>query len=183
MKRLAGATTMGYSTGMEREKTAKTSRIWLVAISATVLALVGCAATLAVAILRNSSSPFPPSVRDNANFTLYAPKGQPAGYKIDKTRISFDKQRKIVVIPLDGPNNHHATLSEQPLPEGLTFDTLLGKGKVIDDTPGQAAISNIEGRTVASMISTDHKTLILLNSANASADELTAIMKSLQSSH
>ncbi|HSX17209.1 MAG TPA: hypothetical protein VLH86_03855 [Patescibacteria group bacterium] len=131
-------------------------------------------------ILLHSSKPIPAAVTSKITFPVYYPKGSPSSFTIAREQISYDETTTVLQMPATSSlSNHAATISEQPLPGKLTFDQIKGEGTVIDGAKGQAAVSNVEGRMVAVMIDAGHKTLILVNSTDASKEELTAIVRSL----
>jgi hypothetical protein len=166
---------------MEQEETPKTSRILLVIIGAVSVMLIVGIVWLVIAI--KNVPPVPSAILGKANFTVYYPEGNLDNIHIDPKSIRYDENANIIQMTATTPAQHRITISEQALPNTLTFDRLKGQGAVIKDVPGQAAISNVEGRIVASMITSDNKALILLNSTDASSDELTTLLKNMRAQH
>ena len=154
------------------------STIWLVTAGIICCALLGVAIWLAVAIQRTVSAPISPAIRNAAHFPLYYPDKLADGYTLRTQRTNYDRQKDVLIMEY-GANDHVMTFTQQAAPASLTFDKLKGRGTVIEDVHGQAAISNIEGRKVVSMLSSDRKTLIIVNSQNASDEELTRFTQSL----
>lgn len=137
----------------------------------------------AIWFLGRSSSPLPAAILKNATFPIYYPFGDPDGFTPNTEHASYDTNEKVFILPLRNINTHEVTVSEQAMPSTLHFKDLIGQGKVLDGVHGQAVINSIEGRNVGTMISPDNKTLIILNSLNATNDELTDIFKSLRPAH
>jgi hypothetical protein len=163
----------------EDKKHRKASTIWLAIGIFFALALVVAGVLLTLAI-RANSSPLPATIRKEPHFTHYYPDDTLNGFTVAKARITYDAATEVLVIPIQNGQGHKVTLTQQSAPPNLTFKDLQGQGKVIDGVAGgQAAISNVEGRIVASILTTDN-TLILLNSTSATSEEVSAIAKSLQ---
>ena len=149
--------------------------IWIIAAVAAVV-VVGAVWWL----LGRSSSPLPAAILKDATFPIYYPFDSPDGFTANAASAKYDTGGQVFILPLKNINTHEVTLTEQAMPSTLHFQDLVGQGKVLDGINGRAVISNVEGRNVGTMISPDNKTLIILNSLNASNDELTHIFKSLR---
>ena len=127
------------------------------------------------------ASPFPSIVRSqHVAFPLYYPDLRGSDFTIRSSDIVFNRLPVVLLMPISNSVGHHITISEQAKPSNLTTDQLLGQGAVITNVNGQAGVSNVEGRNVAFFVSPDNKTLILLNSSDASTDELTALVELLR---
>jgi hypothetical protein len=142
--------------------------------------LLAADAFFLVVAIHRASGPVPAFIRKDVKFTVYFPNGSPSGYTALKSDIAYSNSTGTLQIPLNNPAGHSVTITEQAAPGGLPFSRLQGQGTFIDGAQGQAAISNVEGRNVASMISSDHKTLIFINTKHATQEELTSLTRSLQ---
>jgi hypothetical protein len=146
---------------MEREGSGRKPLIIGAVVATGIVVVIG--AVLGLGAMRRSQQPFPARISNAAPFPLYYPTPLPNGYNVTKDQIQYDLNNRAVMVP-----------------NAVSFNDLLGKGKIIPGARGEAAISSVEGRTVASMISADHKTLILLNSEEATSEELTTLVTALK---
>jgi hypothetical protein len=163
---------------MEREGSGRKPLIIGAVVATGIVVVIG--AVLGLGAMRRSQQPFPARISNAAPFPLYYPTPLPNGYNVTKDQIQYDLNNRAVMVPITTVTGHRIALTEQAKPNAVSFNDLLGKGKIIPGARGEAAISSVEGRTVASMISADHKTLILLNSEEATSEELTTLVTALK---
>jgi hypothetical protein len=166
--------------GPKRRAKAANAFVWVViGLALVTLAGLGVKAGMLLAD-NNTNALIPAEARANASFPLYQPSPLPDGYTIKAGGVRYANPPGMLTIPIEAVSGHQMVMTQQALPKALTFEELRGQGKTIEGVPGEAAVSNVEGRNVASMITRDRKTLIILNTTNATEDELVRVMKSLK---
>lgn len=141
--------------------------------------LIVVGAVVAFVALRADSSPFPTAVRREVAFPLYYPKSSAQGFKPDFSHLTYEAAAGVLILPLRSTNGHQVTLSEQAKPPELSIEQLTGQGEPINTPSGHGGMSNVEGRNVAFLVSSDNKTLVLLNSIDATDDELRNLVRAL----
>jgi hypothetical protein len=103
----------------------------------------------------------------------------PAGYQIDKAHVTVDNN--VLLVPLTGADGTRAVMTEQAIPERLTPEDILQGGDAVQGAIGKATINDMQVRLVGTMISPDHKTMVLITaSQGTSKDDLAALLRGLR---
>ncbi len=153
-------------------------RRWIVSALLVAIAIT----TILIYVGANhSSSSLPAAVRrQHIAFPVYYPTLSGSNFAIKNSGIVFDQTTGVLLVPVSNNLGHHITIAEQARPANLSAEQLIGQGTAITNVNGQAGVSSVEGRSVAFFVSPDNKTLVLLNSADASSDELGALVRLLR---
>ena len=109
------------------------------------------------------SASYPLALTQSAqNFTvLYYENTLPLGFTINPSAVSYHDG--ILFIPVTAGDGRQVVITEQALPETFSKSNDIIGSENIDGADGQAALSHVEGRTTATMISKDRKTMVIIN--------------------
>lgn len=106
---------------------------------------------------------YPPAFKEAAgDFTvLYYEKAPPLGFTVVEAATSY--QNGVLFITVTAADGRKVVISEQPLPEEFSQSTDVVGNEKIDGADGKAALSHVEGRTTATMVSKDRRTMIIVS--------------------
>jgi hypothetical protein len=153
-------------------KAARRSKLKVAAIVAALLILtaIGTALLLSRKGEQKPSAALPTSVLSQiSDFTPYAyPDNPPLGYQVNQEAVSFDQGVLFVTLqpPEAGPS---FMLTEQAMPDDFANTEDLVGDETIRGADGKAVVSHREGRTIATMVSRDKKTLVILTGDGGSS--------------
>ncbi|HSW98767.1 MAG TPA: hypothetical protein VLF71_02935 [Candidatus Saccharimonadales bacterium] len=127
------------------------------------------------------ASQLPGRIRESVSFPIYLPHPLPDGFQADMTHASYDQGAGLLHLLLTDHFGRTVSVNEQPVPNGFPADDLAAQGSPIDAVAiGQGILSTIPSGTVATIVSQDKRTLILLNTSSATKDELSDLAQSLR---
>jgi hypothetical protein len=163
-----------------KKQTAASRAVLVAVIGLVLVALAGLGVKVGIMLASRTVPLIPANMQAAAQFPLYQPSPLPEGYTASAEEVTYAGEAGVLMLPITAASGHKLVLTQQALPKGMTYETLLGKGKPIEGAPGEAAISHVEGRNVASMIARGGKTLVIVNSMDGTPEELTRVLKSLK---
>ena len=157
---------------------ARTIRIWTFSVCA--LLVLGIAVMFfIVRPAQKNDYAVPQAVIKIANFTPYFYKGPiPGKFTASKADTSYISD--VLLIRLSNDKNQTVIMTQQALPEDLAMSEVVGT-ETIPGAPGSVIFSSKDGRTTATLFTTDKKTMILLNTSDPlPANTLKDLLRALE---
>jgi len=139
----------------------------IVGVAAATIIIASIASVWSMANNAKPTSLLPVSISSQIHgFTPYFfYKTIPNGYSYDASSTIYDQG--VLIAALKGRDGSAVTLTEQAMSSSLTDEKLFGDIEAVGGTDGKATVNDVDGRIVGTMVSSDHKTLVLLTAGQA----------------